>query len=215
MNKLLAALLVAGFASQAQADVRITEWMYSGGSGEFIEFTNLGTSAVDFTGWSYDDDSRTPGVFSLSAFGLVGAGESVIITETEAATFRLDWRLADSVKVLGGYTNNIGRADELNLFDGAGSLVDRLTYGDNAAAGGPRTQEASGRATSAAALGANNATLWVLSSVDDVEGSYLSQSEAIGSPGLTSFAAPVPEADTWAMLLAGLGLLGFMARRRA
>ncbi|MBL8476991.1 MAG: lamin tail domain-containing protein [Methyloversatilis sp.] len=215
MNKLLAALLVAGFASQAQADVRITEWMYSGGSGEFIEFTNLGTSAVDFTGWSYDDDSRTPGVFSLSAFGLVGAGESVIITETEAATFRLDWRLADSVKVLGGYTNNIGRADELNLFDGAGSLVDRLTYGDNAAAGGPRTQEASGRATSAAALGANNATLWVLSSVGDVEGSYLSQSEAIGSPGLTSFAAPVPEADTWAMLLAGLGLLGFMARRRA
>jgi MYXO-CTERM domain-containing protein len=27
-------------------------------------------------------------------------------------------------------------------------------------------------------------------------------------------AAPVPEADTWAMLLAGLGLVGFMARRR-
>ncbi len=27
--------------------------------------------------------------------------------------------------------------------------------------------------------------------------------------------SPVPEADTWAMLLAGLGLVGFMARRRA
>lgn len=215
MNKLLAALLIAGFASQAQADVRITEWMYSGGSGEFIEFTNLGNAAVDFTGWSYDDDSRTPGVFSLSAFGLVGAGESVIITETEAATFRLDWTLADSVKVLGGYTNNIGRADELNLFDGAGSLVDRLTYGDNTAAGGPRTQNASGRAISAAALGANDAKQWMLSSVGDVEGSYKSLSDTIGSPGITSFAAPVPEADTWAMLLAGLGLLGFMARRRA
>jgi MYXO-CTERM domain-containing protein len=25
---------------------------------------------------------------------------------------------------------------------------------------------------------------------------------------------PVPEADTWAMLLAGLGLVGFAARRR-
>ena len=114
-----------------------------------------------------------------------------------------------------GRMTNADLARAVNLFDGAGSLVDRLTYGDNAAAGGPRTQEASGRATSAAALGANNATLWVLSSVGDVEGSYLSQSEAIGSPGLTSFAAPVPEADTWAMLLAGLGLLGFMARRRA
>ncbi|MDP3873095.1 MAG: lamin tail domain-containing protein [Methyloversatilis sp.] len=215
MNKLLAALLVAGFASQAQADVRITEWMYAGGSGEFIEFTNLGTSAVDFTGWSYDDDSRLPGVFDLSAFGLVGAGESVVITEIDAATFRLDWTLADSVKVLGGYTNNIGRADELNLFDGAGSLVDRLTYGDNAAAGGPRTQNFSGRATTAAALGANNATLWVRSSVGDIEGSYASLSGAVASPGMTSFAAPVPEADTWAMLLAGLGLLGFMARRCA
>jgi len=215
MNKLLAALLVAGFASQAQADVRITEWMYQGGSGEFIEFTNLGTSAVDFTGWSYDDDSRLPGVFDLSAFGLVGAGESVIITETDAATFRLDWSLAATVKVLGGYTNNIGRADELNLFDGAGSLVDRLTYGDNAAAGGPRTQNVSGRATTEAALGANNATLWVLSSVGDVEGSYQSLSGAVGSPGMTSFAAPVPEPETYAMLLAGLGLIGFMARRRA
>lgn len=30
----------------------------------------------------------------------------------------------------------------------------------------------------------------------------------------TAMAAPVPEADTWAMLLAGLGLMGFIARRR-
>ncbi|MCQ9376619.1 FxDxF family PEP-CTERM protein [Methyloversatilis sp. XJ19-49] len=214
MNKLLAALLVAGFASQAQADVRITEWMYSGGSGEFIEFTNLGDAAVDFTGWSYDDESRLVGGFDLSGFGLVGAGESVVITETEAATFRLDWSLADSVKVLGGYTNNIGRADELNLFDGAGSLVDRLAYGD-ATIGGPRTQNASGRATTEAALGANDATQWVLSSVGDVEGSYASLSGAIASPGMTSFAAPVPEPETYAMLLAGLGLISFMARRRA
>jgi predicted extracellular nuclease len=214
MNKLLAALLVAGFASQAQADVRITEWMYSGGSGEFIEFTNLGNSAVDFTGWSYDDDSRLVGGFDLTGFGLVGAGESVVITETDAATFRLDWSLAATVKVLGGYTNNIGRADELNLFDGTGSLVDRLAYGD-ATIGGPRTQNVSGRAITAAALGANDATQWMLSSVGDTEGSYKSLSDAVGSPGVTAFAAAVPEPETYAMLLAGLGLIGFVARRRA
>lgn len=67
MNKLIALLIAAGLAPQlAHADVRITEWMYSGGSGEFIEFTNLGSSAIDFTGWSYDDDSRLPGVFDRS-----------------------------------------------------------------------------------------------------------------------------------------------------
>lgn len=32
---------------------------------------------------------------------------------------------------------------------------------------------------------------------------------------LTGDVSPVPEADTWAMLLAGLGLLGWQARRRA
>lgn len=34
------------------------------------------------------------------------------------------------------------------------------------------------------------------------------------SPGDVGVAAAVPEADTWAMLLAGLGLVGVMARRR-
>jgi hypothetical protein len=173
-----------------------------------------GSSAVDFTGWSYDDESRLVGGFDLSGFGLVGAGESVVITEIEAPTFRLDWSLAAGVKVLGGFTNNIGRADELNLFDGTGSLVDRLAYGD-ATIGGPRTQNVSGRAITAAALGANDAKQWMLSSVGDTEGSYKSLSDAVGSPGVTAFAAAVPEPETYAMLLAGLGLIGFVARRRA
>jgi 5'-nucleotidase / UDP-sugar diphosphatase len=32
--------------------------------------------------------------------------------------------------------------------------------------------------------------------------------------GLQAGIAPVPEADTWAMLLVGLGLVGFAVRRR-
>ena len=72
-HTILALAAAAGLAqsAQAHAQVHITEWMYSGGSGEFIEFTNLGPAAVDFTGWSYDDESAIPGVFDLSGFGLV------------------------------------------------------------------------------------------------------------------------------------------------
>ncbi len=36
----------------------------------------------------------------------------------------------------------------------------------------------------------------------------------MSSNGELSYVAAVPEADTWAMLLAGLGLMGFIARRR-
>lgn len=154
MKKQLAALAVAAFAAcssfAATSGVVITEWMYQGAGStdrEFIEFTNLGPTAVDFSGWSYDDDSRSAGTFPLSAFGIVAPGESVIITEMNAAAFRDAWGLDASVKVWGPYTNNLGNGDEINLFDGAGGLVDRLTYGSD-----PRTRGVSGRATSASAL---------------------------------------------------------------
>ncbi|SCY11980.1 PEP-CTERM sorting domain-containing protein [Nitrosospira sp. Nsp13] len=37
---------------------------------------------------------------------------------------------------------------------------------------------------------------------------------ALNEAGILSITSPVPEADTWAMLLAGLGMLGAMVRRR-
>ncbi|HVP11421.1 MAG TPA: lamin tail domain-containing protein, partial [Phycisphaerae bacterium] len=44
--------------------MQITEWMYQGANGEFVEFTNTGSTPVDMTGWSYDDDSAVPGTIS-------------------------------------------------------------------------------------------------------------------------------------------------------
>jgi len=55
----LAAALATGAAFAADGVV-ITEWMYQGRVFEFVEFNNVGTTAVNFSSWSYDDDSRLP-----------------------------------------------------------------------------------------------------------------------------------------------------------
>ena len=40
-----------------QSQVRITEVMSSGGTSDWFELTNFGTTAVDITGWKVDDSS--------------------------------------------------------------------------------------------------------------------------------------------------------------
>lgn len=219
---ILSLALVAAAAETASAapDIQITEWMYSGGGGEFIEFTNLGDSAASFSGWVYDDDSRfatvAAGGFSLTAFGSVAPGESVILTEGAAATFIAAWSLAPTIKVIGGYTNNLGRADEINVFDSTGALVDRLGYGDVVFPGTVRTQSRSGNPADAAALVPFTVTPgWVLASAGDAFASMSSSNGDVGNPGRFAAVTPVPEPETYALLLAGLAVVAGVARRRS
>ena len=195
-------------------DVRITEFMYKGeGSpGEFVEFTNMGTTAVDMTGWSEDDSTREPDKsgHSLSAFGTVQSGQSVIFTEADPTAFRAAWNLSSSVEVIGPYSNdNLGNGDEINLYDAQGNLVDRLTYGSN-----PRSDGISAVPVSASVIGTNNIGGWVLSQ-DGVAGAYHALGGDIGSPGYSPFApSPVPlPAAAW-LLMSGLGALAPKLRRR-
>lgn len=197
-------VLLAPAAAQAAGanDVRITEWMYSpaNSSGEFFEITNLGSAPVSLAGWSFDDDSRTPGTVPLDALGTLAAGQSAIVTEATDAAFRADWALGPQVAILAGNTTNLGRADEINLFDGpdaVADLVDRLTYNDQGtgAVKGPRTQGVSGVPSTPGALGANDASQWQLSAVGDAEGSWASAGGDIASPGKTRFATSAPAAD--------------------
>jgi predicted extracellular nuclease len=212
-TKNLAAIVVVGLiAGTAQAEMFITEWMYNPGPWEFIEFTNVGPGSVDMTGWSYDDADRTPGAVDLSDFGIVAAGESVVLTEAAtAADFRTEFLLPATVKVIAGNTNNLGRSDEINLYDNNDLLVDRLTYGDQTFPGTIRTQNPSGVPISHFALGTNDVSLWKLSALGDEYGSYLSESFMLANPG--TYTAIVPEPGAMLLMVVGVAGLGFARRR--
>lgn len=198
-------------AHWAPAAMVITEWAYQGNGGEFVEFTNTGSAAVDMTGWSFDDNTQTAGSVSLSNFGSVAPGESVVLADLTAAAFRTEWGLTSAVKVIGENLQNLGRADEINLYDNTGARIDWLTYDDQAGLG-PRTNTASANPLSLSAVGAHDATLWALSSVGDLYGSRLSTSGGLGNPGVFAL---VPEpASVLLAVLSGALLLATARRAR-
>ncbi|MBL8296783.1 MAG: CotH kinase family protein [Rhodanobacteraceae bacterium] len=174
--------------------LQITEFMYSGNQGEFVEITNRSTSAIDLTGWVLKDDQVALPGFSLTPAGTLAPNESLVVTDAVAATFRAAWNLGAGAKILGELGtvgaggSNYGRSDQINLYDSTGTLIDRLAYGDQTFLGTIRTQNVSGQVP-CTALGQNLIASWVLSGVGDIYGSAESNPNAtnlrdIGSPGI-------------------------------
>lgn len=207
MKNLLTAVTASALLAQAAAaEIRITEWMYQGAEGEFIEITNIGGAPIDLTGWSFDDDSRAPGTVDLSSLGVLAPGQSGVIAELDGALFRAAWGIDPAVPILGSNSVNLGRADEINIYDASATLVDRLTYGDQNFPGTIRTQNVSGWAFVSGPGPFGNVTpSWVLSTVADAQGSVASVGGDIGSPGRY---VPAPGAVALA------GLAGLMSARR-
>jgi hypothetical protein len=162
--------------------VCITEYMYSGADGAFVEFTNVSGGSIDMTGWSFDDSHRQAGSTDLSAFGTVPAGESVILTEASPSVFRTAWGLASSVQVIQNFNHSLGRDDEINLYDSTNAVVDRLTYNDQSVPATIRAKDASGW-VGAAELGNNHIGAWRLSVPCDLQNSIESTGGNLGNPG--------------------------------
>lgn len=111
--------------------------------------------------------------------------------------------------MIGNNGDNIGKDDQINIYDASGTLVDSLAYNASVI----KTESFSGNPTSLAVLDSFEATSdWTLAAVGDAYGSYASTLGDVGNPGV--FALAVPEPSRVAMLLAGLGLFAGIARRR-
>jgi len=215
----VAAVLLSAGVSLAQAQVSVTEvapWS-SGNSpvgADWFELTNTGTSALNITGWKMDDNSASfTRSVALAGLSSIAAGQSVIFVEGDASTastFISTW-FGTSVPaglLVGYYSGNgVGLStsgDAINIYSASGVLQASVSFGASDASAPYQTFDN--------AAGLNNTSISQLSVVG-VNGAFVASGSVseIGSPG--SIAA-VPEPETYAMLLAGLGLVGAMARKR-
>jgi predicted extracellular nuclease len=191
MKKLVSLLVLVLAVNTMATTIQITEWMYKGTNGEFIEFTNVGSTAVDMTGWSYSDTDRMPGDLDLSAFGMIAPGQSVILTDTAVSTFKTAWNLGTAVKIIGSNSNsNLGRADEIHLYNATGIEVDSLIFDDQTGKG-PRTENKSCTIPQADFALTTASSSWALSAVG-VNGSWKSSGNDIGNPGYNNYTIPEP-----------------------
>lgn len=211
--------LFATFALQANANILITEvapWS-SGNSpiaADWFELTNTGSSAVSISGWKVDDSSNSfASAATLTGISSIAAGQSVIFLESAGGaaipTFISTWFGSNPAPLIGYYSGaglGLGTGgDAVNIFNASGVLQAGVTFGASDALAPYQTFDN--------AAGLNNAAISTLSVVG-VNGAFvaLNNINEIGSPG--TIAAAVPEPDTYAMLLAGLGIMGFVSRRR-
>jgi hypothetical protein len=183
--------LSAALTAAASAQVRITEFMYAGGDGEFIELTNVTPVPVDMTGWSFDDRSGVPGTFDLSAAGVLSPGESLIITESSAADFEASWGLT-GVTILGDSTvAKLGREDIISVYDANDNRRDALHYGDTLFQGSLRPREVSAQICTEG-LGSYDIYRWTAATVGDAWSSRMSTNGDVGSPGVYTPVACLP-----------------------
>ena len=199
-----------------------------GGTADWWEVTNYGSSAVDITGWKVDDSSFTSGSsVALNGITSISAGESVAFLETTTldsgtvatliSSFRTFWGGSAASAQIGYYAGSgvsFGSGgDGIVMFSGTTETTPRVSFG-------PATQgstfyyayDAAGDPTTSPKTNA------VVSTVGTLNGQITFASattvpQNIGSPG-TAVAA-VPEPSSVALLVTGAGAGATLVLRRA
>jgi hypothetical protein len=159
---------------------------------------------------------------SSNGAGLVLANETinVQVTAHEGYSFS-DFDFAEKGDFLRlGRGSSVKAAGQVRLFDVANPMVDITSSLVAAPVGQPGASTRNWIAQTSADLSAWNTASTINVTVENL---LLSSTRATNSlafvekkfVGLSFVTTPVPEAETYAMMLAGLGLIGFVVRRRA
>jgi Lamin Tail Domain/PEP-CTERM motif len=218
---IIVAAMLSSITVQANAALLITEvapWASGNAplyATDWFELTNTGGSALNIAGWQMDDSSNGTAKVALTGITSIAAGESVIFTENpNTVAFLNTWFGASAPAGLqiGNYTGaGVGLStagDAVNIYNSIadGSLLQaNVTFLASDALAPYQTFDN--------AAGLNNTAISTLS-LAGVNGAFVALNDfnEIGSPG--KIAAAVPEPETYAMLLAGLGFMGFSSRKR-
>ncbi|WP_379715984.1 lamin tail domain-containing protein [Haloferula chungangensis] len=200
---------VALFAiSSSQAALVITEAMPSSNfSGDWFEITNTGPSAINLAGYYWDDNGPTGADGAVFPDISIAVGQSIVIVDEDNAD------LADWIAAWGGgvtaYSSEDFSGDD--AFSGLGGGGDQIEIWDSNPNVGPANLVASavfGSSTDGSSFQWDTSGNFLGVSSSGVNGAFASTSGGdIASPG-----AAVPEPGS--ALLAALGLLGFLRRRR-
>jgi hypothetical protein len=144
MKKLTLLLSAASLcAISARGDILITDVMAASGhdggytNGDWFEVYNNGASAVDMTGWSWDDDSATAGTQTLGDFTLPAGGILLVVDENagNAPQWASNvWGLTTgpALLVLDNSDDFAGLGsggDEVHIFDNTGTEVASAAFG--------------------------------------------------------------------------------------
>jgi hypothetical protein len=152
---------------------------------DWFELTNTGSSAVDITGWKFDDNSNSAALaVSLTGVTSIAAGQSVVFIEGSASTaaaFTTTWFGASPPPgfAIGTYSGSgVGLStggDAVNIYDASNALVSNVTFGVSDATAPFQTFDNSVGATGAISTLSQTGT----------NGAFVAAGDAneIGSPG--------------------------------
>lgn len=122
-------------AAPVAVSLIITEVNSNATGGDFFELFNFGSTAIDLTGFRWDDNSLDPAMGASFAAGTVlaaGARLVVGVDTSTVATLRSNWNIPVERDVVAIGGPGLGTGDAVALFNASGALVAAVNYGSAA-----------------------------------------------------------------------------------